>query len=88
MISEWKTIDSAPLDGTPILAAGGHPDGSSDYSEWSEDDDNRIYSHPSKVVVIWRDDIGWRYCSYDSRYYGEWEDPTHWMPLPEPPEAE
>ncbi len=80
-MAEWMPIETAPRDGTHILAAGGSPDSNHDLSS-------------AGPVVIWFDasdkdwdlpDGGpgsWRFCSYDGGFYGHWEKPTHWMPLP------
>ena len=57
-ISQWKKIETAPRDGTPILAA----------------DKGRF-----AYVAEWIPATGW--IGADGMY---WE-PTHWMPLPEPP---
>lgn len=74
---KWQPIETAPRDGTPILA-------------WSE-------MYGGKVVMA-----NWRMDSYavrpkpywsfnDERTYGtrmvRMCQPTHWMPLPEGPEA-
>lgn len=85
-MSEWKPIETAPKDGTPILLWGGRPDSSSDFIGF----DTNTSTFPSETVVGWWEEYRpgageWRYCSYDSGIYGEWEDPTHWTPLPEPP---
>jgi len=84
----WQPIEAAPKDGTVILIYGGHPDGASDHTQWSWDDlkDEEIYTYsgPSKSAVAWWS-ASWWYCSYDSGCYGKWLDPTHWMPLPDPP---
>lgn len=82
----WQPIASAPMDGAWVLIAGGKPH--------DEYDDHRPV--PPFVVARWEAegktryyDTGgrWVFCSYDSGYYGEWCDPTHWMPLPNPPAA-
>lgn len=87
-MGEWQDISTAPKDGTPILAYGGAAGYNSDYGSWNPAP--LRYPAPSKYVVIWREGESteraiWRFCSYDSGYYGEWEEPTHWLPLPKPP---
>ncbi len=84
-MTDWQPIETAPTDGTPILVTGGYPDVASDYRIWSDDEDEYVSSFPSPVIVVWRQHEEWRYCSYDSGIYGEWHEPTHWQPLPEPP---
>jgi hypothetical protein len=81
----WKTIDSAPKDGTSVLLckaidADGKP------IDWRDD------LHTAQVFVQvaawWAGDDGWIvYCAQvlDPRLHFE---PTHWMPLPLPPCAE
>jgi hypothetical protein len=73
-MSEWQTIDSAPKDGRDIL----------------------IIRFGREAIptfnVVWWDDSGrwgkkypWRFV--ESRVGGYNIDfPTHWMPLPEPPQ--
>ncbi len=80
MQNEWRGIDSAPKDGTRVLAyfptygwctARFHsytrPDGSLAYAYWANDPDNSREEH---------------------YFSGDGEDkPTAWMPLPQPPEV-
>lgn len=74
---EWKTIGSAPKEHIFILLSGGKP-GDQSYEE--ED------GVPPMVVGWWDANREiWRFCSYDSGVYGEWEDPTHWAELPSQP---
>jgi hypothetical protein len=72
----WKPIESAPKDGTKILL----------FTDWAGD----VHCPPFAEAQIgyWEDDVdaplrkeasGWR-----KEFIGE---PTHWMPLPEPPES-
>ena len=62
---EWRPIETAPRDGTVIIAYGG----------------DLGYENPTVASVAWDD--GW--------HLDQWEtpensaNPTHWMPLPEPP---
>jgi hypothetical protein len=68
---QWQPIETAPRDGTNILAivSGNHPDSGEAFTP---------------EVVFWRIDQWWNDCwGYDSTDY----EPTHWMPLPEPPAA-
>ncbi len=66
---EWRPIDSAPTDGTEILLAAG----------------------PASLgdgALLWKYGIGF-YTKYkSSRLLWDWcwgFQPTHWMPLPQPP---
>jgi hypothetical protein len=74
MKMDWQPIEAAPQDGSWVLLTGGKID----YG-WDGDD-----GMPSMVVGQWACK-GWQFAWYDSGYYGEYEGPTHWMPLPEPP---
>ena len=73
-------METAPKAGTWILLVGGE---SSD-----EEGGSRV------VVGQWSDDLyghktepRWMFAWYDGGYYGEYDAPTHWMPLPAPPEV-
>lgn len=69
----WRTIESAPRDGTLVLLAG--INGFSNlrgYGHWLEEDPSAEWSGPG-----W-----WGACS---GRYGELGPPTHWQPMPEPP---
>lgn len=77
-MTDWQTIDTAPKDGTHFLAFGGD----------QEDVQYEDETVTSPLVIWWDPDNGngdWRFCSYDGGMYGEWKNPTHWQPLPEPP---
>jgi hypothetical protein len=74
-MSQWQTIETAPKDGTLIIAY--QPGGT--YS-------NGI-AYPATVgTASWQRDgvggYGW-WGPYNPRDY-----PTHWMPLPDPPTVE
>ena len=73
-MGEWKTIDSAPKDGTSILL-------------WCP------YADKSGTIVVgefwvraWASS-DWK-IDYSTMVILDAPDPTHWMPLPEPPEAD
>jgi len=65
-MSEWQPIDTAPRDGTIVLAAQGS---TIDTMFWT--------------MSAWADGGGWVNNINRSDTYVF--DPTHWMPLPEPP---
>ena len=65
LLPEWRLIDTAPKDGTPILVL------------------DSIFRRPWHYECEWNG-IGWYHGFGDG-----WPDanPTHWMPLPQPPET-
>lgn len=84
---EWKPIETAPKDGTIVLLCGGEPD---PLHHDSDEDHPERYTRP--VTGWWGPEVEWveentiwRFCSFDSGIYGEYVNPTHWMPLPPPP---
>ena len=63
-MTEWQPIETAPKDGTRVLA----------------------WEYPYYTVVFWDDDEEEPYTPcWKISYGGDIMDPTHWMPLPEPP---
>jgi len=82
-LGAWQPIATAPRDGTWVLLAGGE----CDYDEESD-------AKTRPVVGQWSNyrngsQIGWhwQFAWYDGGYYGEYENPTHWMPLPAQPQS-
>ena len=77
--AHWIPIKEAPKDGSWILLCGG----SVDTLNWEGP------KQPFCVVGQWTDrmmESCWQFAWYDGGYYGTYSNPTHWMPLPEPPE--
>lgn len=79
MKNGWMPILTAPKDGTPILAWG----------FWA----GEITGPEPRVKVIdiahWEpggDFQGYDWVCETGDAYGCWMKPTHWQPLPEPPE--
>ena len=70
--SEWQPIETAPKDGSSILVA--LKGGEVREAEWFV----RWYNDPSKP--------GWMPANMDEEY-GHYVEPTHWMPLPKPPQT-
>lgn len=72
---KWRPIETAPKDGTIILVYG-YWDG-----ELSEKDIEREVWKAHFNLGTW--------CLDGSEFYAvEIANPTHWMPLPEPPKKE
>jgi hypothetical protein len=81
----WQSIDTAPRDGTAFLAYGKHT-GSPPTAQRGVVEGDHWWA-----IALW--DI-WRVGEQPKRWvfakdgYPTWSDPTHWMPLPEPPTEE
>ena len=74
-MSEWQPIETAPKDGTWVLACGGILD---------------VYPAedvPPMVAVRWQQNW-WLVSAVDAGQLLSYERPTHWMPLPAPPSQE
>jgi len=83
-MSEWRDISTAPRDGQWILLTGGDIEYGWNGSE-----------QPACVTAQFTERLNgspteghWQFAWYDGGFYGEYENPTNWMPLPTPPEAE
>lgn len=72
---EWQTIETAPKDGTNILGYNGEDVTEMVWEDWPDDN-----SH-----------VGWCRAGFESggmldeTHFRMEPEPTHWMPLPEPP---
>ena len=74
---EWKPIETAPKDGFPYLFFYPNAIGMRRYSSryWATGE----WRHGGKTITEgWSDE--WRQLRLE-------DDPTHWMPLPEPPKS-
>jgi hypothetical protein len=78
-VSKWRTMETAPKDGTQILICGG---------TFTND---LCFGGPFEfrgpTIVYWCDG-GW--CGDNAGAHDSycWHTPTHWIPLPEPPVSE
>jgi len=73
-MADWQPIETAPKDGTEVLLWGPYC-GCPATAQWT-----------GKAWAAYWD--GWRVVEYMSDFgtdYREFDMPTHWMPLPEPP---
>jgi len=78
MTSEWQPIETAPKDGTWIIVFGG-------ITGDDEEDRSFAVAQWSNLLNGGTTDPRWMFAWYDGGYYGQYYDPTHWMPLPPPP---
>ena len=76
--SAWMDIETAPKDGTWVLVYGG---GTSDEAEQRKIAVAQYSNYLNSGTCVWH----WQFAWYDGGYYGVFEEPTHWMPLPAPP---
>lgn len=75
----WQPIETAPRDGTPIIA----------YGRWAGEI-NGPDKEPGTYIVAWQyggrtDYEGFEWTCQNTDAYAAWVKATHWMPLPEPP---
>jgi len=70
--SEWRTIETAPKDGTWILLMG----------------ESGYINRPYRVHVGNWGERDWWMQSEDCSFEDDGGPPTHWMPLPDPPKEE
>lgn len=78
-MSEWQTMDTAPRDGTWVLLTGGNI-----RYGWDGDDQPAVVAAQYSTWLNGRslDEGRWQFAWYDGGYYGAYEDPAMWMPLP------
>lgn len=80
---DWQPIETAPRDGTPVLLAGGEDD----TARYMTDDEARRMRAPTRGW--WTKGDGWVITLAEAGYVAVIRnDPTHWMPLPEPPQTQ
>lgn len=83
----WQPIETAPKDGTSVLLCGGCTDELTDDSDFEGfEGDVSVEEAHRPVTGLWRGDR-WIYATYDGGFYGKYEGPTHWMPLPLAPKG-
>jgi hypothetical protein len=78
-MAEWQPIETAPKDKRSILVAGGTFETSNSMAG--------AYPFTGPMIASYADNGEWRgeNCGgHDEFYYIR---PTHWMPLPNPPET-
>lgn len=78
LVDAWQPIATAPKDGTWVLLAGG----AIRYG-WDGNDPPRCVAGQFTDELNGADGHDrWQFAWYDGGYYGEYESPTHWQPLP------
>ena len=78
-MSAWQPIETAPKDGT-ILVFGQPSDLEMDGAILVS------YKGPAIYSAAW-DEIDEAFCLSGGSWLGPFVEPTHWMPLPKPPET-
>ncbi len=74
-LREWRPIETAPKDGTEIILTG----------RYSRTAGPAIHNREYVMRVT----TGyWSANRWQTGNFGMWEEPTHWKPLPEPPDLE
>lgn len=78
--SGWQPIETAPKDGSWVLLSGGRQ---SDPTWYDQGD----VTWPSAAVCRWCDEFeSWKMgVVWDGDLRSNYDDPTHWIPLPAPP---
>jgi hypothetical protein len=71
-MTDWRTIETAPKDGTRILVP---------YPRFKAQNNTNVPDEYEVQIVYWKGN-GW-----DLGWWKLHEDPTHWQPLPEPPKT-
>lgn len=77
----WRDISTAPRDGRFVLLYGG---------EVNESCDDFFFYHEKNRIVVGKllegtFEDSWVISGYDLFCTIRYDNPTHWMPLPEPP---
>ena len=78
LVRGWQPIETAPKDGTWILVYGA---GTDDEDEARNVAVAQYTNYLNGRTTEWH----WQFAWYDGGYYGMFNAPTHWMPLPEAP---
>ncbi len=80
-MSKWQPIETAPKDGTIILLAETNFQNETSWDRYSNIDigawEEKLPGAPPDETEFW-----W------ASNYGRVENPTHWMPLPAPPQED
>ena len=74
---EWQPIETAPKNEVILLYGEIDP----------HPDDEQLHSKGARRVAGYWDQIDEAWSSTTSTWAGPWIKPTHWMPLPPPPDV-
>ena len=83
-MSEWREISSAPRDGTEIILRKGDRVTSGSWEVIYETENH--FDSNGNYICSETIEHGASWCSYDGGFCED-DEPTHWMPLPEPPKC-
>lgn len=91
-MSNWQPIDTAPKDGTWILAYGLlTAGGEQDHTAYIDPPGTEMLMvMPIKWEETWWEPVG-KPRTFHRAYWAPYDEsflPTHWMPLPDPPTTE
>ena len=74
--SAWHPIETAPRDGTWVLLKGGMMDMEAQYEVDAG-------SGPPCVAAFWNAPMdAWTFAFWDGAWRSDYENPTHWRPIP------
>lgn len=79
--ADWQPIESAPKDGAWVLLTGGGVGYGWDGGPVPE----VVAGQYTNELNGGTTEYHWQFAWYDGGYYGVYESPTHWRPLPAPP---
>ena len=74
----WQKIETAPKDGTWVLLSGGTIQYGWDGGDAPHAVVGQYTNERNGTITEWH----WQFAWYDGGYYGEYVNPTHWMPCP------
>lgn len=87
-MTQWQPIETAPLDGTWVLICGGQTD-EDDYMDEGVLVQRPVVAFFDPEKVDWSTEDHqegcWLFCFWDGSWRTGYDNPTHWMTLPEAP---
>lgn len=79
----WRPIETAPKDGTWVLLTGGVIRYGWDGSDKPDVVSGQYTAELNGGTI----EAHWQFAWYDGGYYGEYENPTYWLPMLSTPEG-